>query len=441
MHPVDLLIEARWVVPVEPHGVVLEHHAVAVADGRIVGLAPIAQARAQWHATEVVALPAHALIPGLVNAHTHNPMTLMRGLADDLPLMRWLEDHIWPAEARVLGPDYVRDGIELAVAEMLRGGTTCCNENYFFPDVAAATYRRLGFRALVGLPVIEFPSAWARTRDEYFDKALALHDDLRGETLVGTAFAPHEPYTVSNESFARIHLLADQLDVPVHLHLHETRFEVEDAFARLGARPLARIAGLGLLNRSLIAVHMTELNDAEIEHCARAGVSVVHCPESNLKLASGFCPVARLLAAGVNVALGTDGCASNNDLDLFGEMRTAALLAKGVAGDARAVDAPTALRMATLNGARALGWEERIGSIEPGKWADLTAVDLDPIETQPVYHVVSQLVYAANRRQVSDVWIAGERRLVQGEVAGMDMAALRANAQRWARLIAAPEPQ
>ena len=440
MQPVDLLIEARWVVPVEPHGVVLEHHAVAVTAGRIVGLAPVAQARAQWQAAECVVLDQHALIPGLVNAHTHNPMTLMRGLADDLPLMRWLEDHIWPAEARVMGPDFVREGIEIAVAEMLRGGTTCCNENYFFPDVAAATYRRLGFRALVGLPVIEFPSAWARTRDEYFDKALALHDDLRGEALVGTAFAPHAPYTVSNESFARIHLLADQLDVPVHLHLHETRFEVEDAFARLGARPLARIAGLGLLNRSLIAVHMTELNDAEIEHCARAGVSVVHCPESNLKLASGFCPVAKLQAAGVNVALGTDGCASNNDLDMFGEMRTAALLAKGVAGDARAVDAATALRMATLNGARALGWEERIGSIEPGKWADLCAVRLDAIETQPVYHVTSQLVYAASRRQVCDVWVAGVRRLAQGEVPGMDLQALRDNARRWAMLITAPEP-
>ena len=440
MQPVDLLIEARWIVPVEPHGVVLEHHAVAVTAGRIVGLAPVAQARAQWQAAECVVLDQHALIPGLVNAHTHNPMTLMRGLADDLPLMRWLEDHIWPAEARVMGPDFVREGIEIAVAEMLRGGTTCCNENYFFPDVAAATYRRLGFRALVGLPVIEFPSAWARTRDEYFDKALALHDDLRGEALVGTAFAPHAPYTVSNESFARIHLLADQLDVPVHLHLHETRFEVEDAFARLGARPLARIAGLGLLNRSLIAVHMTELNDAEIEHCARAGVSVVHCPESNLKLASGFCPVAKLQAAGVNVALGTDGCASNNDLDMFGEMRTAALLAKGVAGDARAVDAATALRMATLNGARALGWEERIGSIEPGKWGDLCAVRLDAIETQPVYHVTSQLVYAASRRQVCDVWVAGVRRLAQGEVPGMDLQALRDNARRWAMLITAPEP-
>jgi 5-methylthioadenosine/S-adenosylhomocysteine deaminase len=440
MQPVDLLIEARWVVPVEPHGVVHDHHAVAVTGGRITGLAPIAQARTQWQPTEVVALPEHALIPGLVNAHTHNPMTLMRGLADDLPLMRWLEDHIWPAEARVLGPEFVRDGIELAVAEMLRGGTTCCNENYFFPDVAAATYRRLGFRAMVGLPVVEFPSAWARTRDEYFDKALALHDDLRGEALVGTAFAPHAPYTVSDESFARIHLLADQLDLPVHLHLHETRFEVEDAFARLGARPLARIAGLGLVNRSLIAVHMTELNEAEVEQCARAGVSVVHCPESNLKLASGLCPVAKLLAAGVNVALGTDGCASNNDLDLIGEMRTAALLAKGVAGDARVVDAATALRMATINGARALGWDERIGSIEPGKWADLCAIDLDAIETQPVYHVVSQLVYAANRRQVSDVWVGGERRLRAGAVAGMDMAALRANAQRWASRIAEAAP-
>jgi 5-methylthioadenosine/S-adenosylhomocysteine deaminase len=440
MQPVDLLIEARWVVPVEPHGVVHDHHAVAVTGGRITGLAPIAQARTQWQPTEVVALPEHVLIPGLVNAHTHNPMTLMRGLADDLPLMRWLEDHIWPAEARVLGPEFVRDGIELAVAEMLRGGTTCCNENYFFPDVAAATYRRLGFRAMVGLPVVEFPSAWARTRDEYFDKALALHDDLRGEALVGTAFAPHAPYTVSDESFARIHLLADQLDLPVHLHLHETRFEVEDAFARRGARPLARIAGLGLVNRSLIAVHMTELNEAEIEQCARASVSVVHCPESNLKLASGFCPVGKLLAAGVNVALGTDGCASNNDLDLIGEMRTAALLAKGVAGDARVVDAATALRMATINGARALGWDERIGSIEPGKWADLCAIDLDAIETQPVYHVVSQLVYAANRRQVSDVWVGGERRLRAGAVAGMDMAALRANAQRWASRIAEAAP-
>ena len=302
MHPVDLLIEARWVVPVEPHGVVLEHHAVAVAGGRIAGLAPIAQARAQWHATEVVALPAHALIPGLVNAHTHNPMTLMRGLADDLPLMRWLEDHIWPAEARVLGPDYVRDGIELAVAEMLRGGTTCCNENYFFPDVQAATYKRHGFRARVGLPVIDFPTAWASSDDEYFERAGEVHDQWRGDALVGTAFAPHAPYTVNDANFERVRMLADQLDVPVHLHLHETAQEVRQSLEKHGQRPIARLDRLGLVNDRLIAVHMTQLTEAEIHLCAERGVSVVHCPESNLKLASGFCPVCALQRAGVNLA-------------------------------------------------------------------------------------------------------------------------------------------
>jgi 5-methylthioadenosine/S-adenosylhomocysteine deaminase len=320
---------------------------------------------------------------------------------------------------------------------MLRGGTTCCNENYFFPDIAAATYRRHGFRAMVGLPFVEFPSAWASSREEYFDKALAVHDDFRREPLVGTSFAPHAPYTVADETFARIHLLADQLDAPVHLHLHETAHEVEESFRVHGGRPFARMAGLGLVNRSLIAVHMTQLTDGEIEHCARAGVSVVHCPESNLKLASGFCPVARLVAAGVNVALGTDGCASNNDLDLIGEMRTAALLAKGVSGDASAVDAATALRMATLNGAKALGWEDRIGSIEAGKAADLTAVRMDSIETTPVYHVVSQLVYASSRRDVSDVWIAGKRKLREGELVGIDVGELRQRARRWAATLVA----
>ncbi len=437
MRSVDLVIEARHMVPIEPHGVVLADHAVAVEGGDIVGLGPIAEIAARFTARETVQLREHALLPGLVNAHTHNPMTLMRGLADDLPLMRWLGEHIWPAEARVMGPDFVRDGVELAIAEMLRGGTTCCNENYFFPDVQAATYRRAGFRAMVGLPFIEFPSAWAQTRDEYFDRALAVHDEYRNEDLVRTAFAPHAPYTVADETFSRVRMLADQLNTPVHVHVHETAQEVEDARRDLGARPLARLAGLGLVNRSLIAVHMTQLTDAEIELCARHGVSVVHCPESNLKLASGFCPVAKLIAAGVNVALGTDGCASNNDLDLFGEMRTAALLAKGVAGDASVVDAATALRMATLNGAKALGWDARIGSIEVGKAADLTAVRLDEIETQPLYSVASQLVYAGNRRQVSDVWIAGRRKLAAGELVGIDRAALLARAAEWAVRIAA----
>jgi 5-methylthioadenosine/S-adenosylhomocysteine deaminase len=428
---IDTLIEARWIVPVQPHGVVLDDHAVAIHDGRIEAILPIADARTRYVPNDRIELPGHALIPGLVNAHTHNAMTLMRGIADDLPLMRWLKEHIWPAEAKAISPEIVRDGVELAVAEMLSGGTTCCNENYFFPDVQAATYRRLGFRAMVGLPIIEFPSAWAQSRDEYFDKGLAVHDEFRGEPLIGTSLAPHAPYTVADESFARIRMLSDQLDIPVHLHLHETAQEVEDARREHGARPFARMQSLGLVNDHLIAVHMTQLVDAEIAACAENGVSVAHCPESNLKLASGFCPAEKLRRAGVNVAIGTDGCASNNDLDLFGEMRTAALLAKAVAEDASAFDAASALRAATLGGAKALGWEHRIGSIETGKAADLVAVRLDDVETEPMYNVVSQLVYATSRHQVSDVWIAGARKLRDGALADLDPREVRAKARRW----------
>ena len=436
---IDLLVEARWVVPVEPHAVVLDDHAVAVQDGEIVAVLPIAEARTRYAPRERVVLDEHALIPGLVNAHTHNPMTLLRGLADDLPLMTWLQDHIWPAEGRVMGPDFIRDGVELAVAEMIRGGTTCANENYFFPDVIAATYRAMGFRAVIGLPVIDFPTAWARTSDEYFSRALEVHDSLRGEPLLTTAFVPHAPYTVSDENFERIRMLADQLDIPVHLHTHETAQEVDEAVAKDGIRPFQRLQKLGLVNDRLVAVHMTQLTDAEIAACAKAGVSVVHCPESNLKLASGFCPAEKLRAAGVNVCIGTDGCASNNDLDMFGEMRTAAMLAKAVASDASAFDAAYALRAATLNGAAAIGLGERVGSIEPGKRADLTAVRLDALETQPRYHVASQLVYATGRHQVSDVWIDGRRKLASGELVDIDTAAIRAKARAWRERIAAED--
>jgi 5-methylthioadenosine/S-adenosylhomocysteine deaminase len=434
---IDLLIEARWVVPVEPHGVVLEDHAVAVDGGRIEAILPIVQARATYAPRERVELAEHALIPGLVNSHTHNPMTLLRGLADDLPLMTWLQQHIWPAEAKVIGPEFVRDGVELAVAEMLRGGTTCANENYFFPDVIGATYRRLGFRAVVGLPVIEFPTAWAKSQDEYFERAGEVHDGFRGDGLVATAFAPHAPYTVSDESFERIRVLADQLDIPVHLHLHETAHEVEEEKKKSGLRPFQRLQKLGLVNDRLIAVHMTQLTDGEIDACAEAGVSVVHCPESNLKLASGFCPAEKLRRAGVNLAIGTDGCASNNDLDMIGELRTAALLAKAVACDAAAFDAAYALRAATLNGAKAVGLDDRIGSIEPGKQADLAAVRLGDIETQPLFHVASQLAYAAGRHQVTDVWIAGRRKLAARELVDMDVAAILAKARAWRERIAA----
>ena len=434
---VDLLIEARWVVPVEPHDVVLEHHAVAVRGDCIVDILPIAQARIAYAPYERVELGEHVLIPGLINTHTHNPMTLMRGLADDLPLMVWLQQHIWPVEAKVMGPEFVRDGVELAVAEMLRGGTTCANENYFFPDAIGATYRKLGFRAVIGLPIIEFPSAWARTQDEYFERAGETHDSFRNDPLIRTAFAPHAPYTVSDESFERIRVLADQLDIPVHLHLHETAHEVDEERKKSGLRPFQRLQKLGLVNDRLIAVHMTQLTEGEIAACAEAGVSVVHCPESNLKLASGFCPAEKLRKAGVNVAIGTDGCASNNDLDMFGEMRTAALLAKAVAEDAAAFDASFALRAATINAAKALGLDASIGSIQAGKQADLAAVRLSDLETQPLFHIVSQLVYATGRHQVSDVWIAGKRKLAARELIDMDMAGMLARTHAWRERIAA----
>jgi 5-methylthioadenosine/S-adenosylhomocysteine deaminase len=433
----DLLIEAGFVVPVEPHAVVLADHTVVVQGSVVVAVLPSAEARARFDAAEIVSRPEAALMPGLVNAHAHNPMTLLRGIADDMPLKVWLQQHIWPIEAAVMGPDYVADGVTLAIAEMLRGGTTCCNENYFFPDVQAATYKRHGFRARVGLPVIDFPSAWARSDDEYFDRAGEVHDQWRHDPLVATAFAPHAPYTVDDANFERVRMLADQLDVPVHLHLHETAQEVQQSLEEHGQRPIARMDRLGLLNDRLIAVHMTQLTEAEIALCAERGVSVVHCPESNLKLASGFCPACALQRAGVTLAIGTDGAASNNDLDMVGEMRTAAMLAKAVAQDAAGFDAFSALRAATLGGAKAMGFDHLVGSIQPGKQADLVCIDLAALETQPLHHVVSQLVYATGRHQVSDVWIAGRRKLRDRQLVDMDEAGIIANARQWRERIGA----
>lgn len=438
MQRIDLLIEPEWLLAIEPDDAVLGDHAVAVADGAIVAVLPAAQARQRYDAAEHLTLPGHVLLPGLVNSHVHNPMTLMRGIADDLPLMVWLKEHIWPAEARVLGPEFVRDGVELAIAEMLRSGTTCCSEHYFFPDAIADTYRKHGFRAMVGLPVIDFATPWASGPDEYFDKAQAVHSQLQGEPLLSTCFVPHAPYTVNDDAMRRLRQLSEKLDLRVHMHVHETAQEVEESLQQYGQRPLARLQALGLVNERLLAVHMTQLTDAEIQLCASSGVTVIHCPESNLKLASGFSPVARLHEAGVRLTLGTDGAASNNDLDMIGEMRTAALLAKAVSGDPAAMPARQVLRMATIQGARALGMADAIGSIEPGKRADLIAVDLSGVATQPVYDPVSQLVYAASRDQVREVWLDGRRRVRDGELVDMDVDAILERARAWHGRISAP---
>ncbi len=412
-------------VPVEPAGAVLEHHAVAVRDGRIEALLPAADAAGRFPGYETLDLPGHALIPGLVNAHTHAAMSLMRGLADDLPLMRWLEEHVWPAEARHVSPQFVRDGALLACAEMIRGGITCFNDMYFFPEAALETALSVGIRSAQGIIVIEFPSAYASDPADYLRKGLALRDRYRDEPLASFCLAPHAPYTVSDATFAQVATLAAELDLPVHLHLHESRDEIDRSVAEHGLRPLERIGRLGLVGPGLIAVHAVHLLEAEIDLLARHGCSVAHCPSSNLKLASGFAPIEKLRGKGVNVALGTDGAASNNRLDLFQEMRTAALLAKAVAGDAQALPAHAALHAATLAGARALGIDAVAGSIVPGKSADLVAVDLSAPELSPCYDVVSHLVYAAGRENVSHVWVRGkallqERNLLNSAFSGLE---------------------
>jgi len=436
MTHIDSLIHARWIIPVQPDGVVLEQHSLAIQDGRILDILPQSDARTRYQADHIIERGEHVLIPGLINAHTHAAMSLLRGLADDLPLMDWLNHHIWPAETKWVSEEFVRDGSQLAMAEMLRGGTTCFNDMYFFPEVTAHAVTECGMRACIGLIVIDFPSAWANSADEYLDKGLALHDELRNHPLISTAFAPHAPYTVSDAPLERIRVLADELDLPVHMHVHETAAEVEHSQAQFGIRPLERLARLGLISPTLLAVHMTQLLDAEIAHLAASGTHVIHCPESNLKLASGFCPSHKLQRAGINIALGTDGSASNNDLDMFGEMRTAALLAKAVANDARALPAAQALRMATLNGARALGLGDETGSLEKGKAADVVAVRFDEIECQPFYNPISQLVYATGRDKVTDVWVAGRQLLKERQLMTLDAPSILARTRIWRDKIA-----
>ena len=408
------LLCPRWIIPVEPAGAVLEGHCVALRDGLIEALLPRDEAEARFAAYEKVELGEHALIPGLVNAHTHAAMALMRGLADDLPLERWLAEHIWPAEAKHASAQFVRDGTLLACAEMLRGGVTCFNDMYFFPEAALEAALEAGLRVSIGMIVFDFPSAYGADPDDYLAKGLELRDRFREHPLASFCLAPHAPYTVSDATFRKVATILGEIDVPLHIHVHETALEIERSVAEHGARPLERLERLGLLGPALIAVHSVHLTDGEIALLARHGASVAHCPSSNLKLASGFAPAAKLAAAGVNLCLGTDGAASNNRLDMFAEMRLAALLAKAVARDAEALPAHAALRAATLGGANALGLGSRIGSIVAGKAADLAAVRLAGPELSPCYDPASHLVYAAGREHVSDVWVAG-RRLIESK--------------------------
>ncbi|OYU04137.1 MAG: N-ethylammeline chlorohydrolase [Pseudomonas sp. PGPPP1] len=432
--PLDLLLLPTWLVPVEPAGVVLKEHGLGIRDGRIAFIGPRAAAL-KLSATETRELPGMLLSPGLINAHGHAAMSLFRGLADDLPLMTWLEKHIWPAEAKWVDEAFVRDGTNLAIAEQLKGGITCFSDMYFYPKVASDCVHNSGMRAQIAIPILDFPIPGASTADEAIRQGVELFGDLKHHPRIKITFGPHAPYTVCDDNLEKIRVIAEELDAAIHMHVHETAFEVQQAVEQTGERPLARLGRLGLLGPRFQAVHMTQISEDDLALLVESNTSIIHCPESNLKLASGFCPVERLWQAGVNVAIGTDGAASNNDLDLLGETRTAAMLAKAVAGSATALDAHRALRMATLNGARAMGLEGEIGSLEVGKAADIVAFDLSGLAQQPIYDPVSQLIYATGRDCVKHLWVAGKQLLDDRQLTRMDEQQLTATAIAWGQRI------
>ena len=417
---VDLIIEAKWIIPVEPANIALENHSIIVDGGKIVAILQQSEARTQFISKETQCLPNHIVIPGLVNLHTHAAMALLRGLADDLPLMDWLQKHIWPAEKRHVSPQFVYDGTLLACAEMLRGGITCFNDMYFFPEETAKAALQMGMRAAIGLIAIDFPSAYATDADDYLDKGMAVRDELRNESLLNFCLAPHAPYTLDDRGFSKVLTLAEQCDMPIHLHIHETAQEIDDSLKQYGMRPIERLRRLGLLSPGLIGVHAVHLNDEEIALLAQHNCSIAHCPSSNLKLASGIAPVEKLAAKGVNIGLGTDSAASNNRLDILQEMRLASLLAKGASGQATAVSAHQALYMATMGGARALGLDTQIGSLCAGKSADLCAIEVNDSALAPCYDPLSLLAYSAGREYVSEVWIAGRLCVSEGRLLGHD---------------------
>jgi len=428
---VDIILEARWIATVAANTPLLENYSVIVQKDAIIDLLPTVEARKRYTSANVCSLDEHILIPGLINLHTHAAMNLMRGIADDLPLMTWLNDHIWPAERAVVFDDYVRDASLHACAEMLSGGTTCFNDMYFFPQATAAAVNQAGMRANLGLFVSEFANSYASDADDYLQKGFEAHDSWRSNAMITSCIAPHAPYTVSDQTFEKVLTYAEQLGLGIHTHLHETRDEISQSETQYGIRPMQRLAALGLLGPGFTAAHGVHLLPHEIDMLAEFGCNVAHCPSSNLKLGSGIAPVADLLKSKVNLGIGTDGAASNNRLDMFAEMRLAALLAKGASEDPTVLPAHQALELATVNAARALGLDEKIGTIEIGKQADIVAVKLTALTVSPCYDPISHLVYTCGREHVTHTWVAGELRYSNGIYAGIEPMELKEIIQKW----------
>lgn len=438
METVDHIIHTKWLIPCEEDHSVLENHALIVQKGIIKDILPSQQATKQYHSNNIEQYTGHAVIPGLINAHTHIPMNFFRGLADDLALMNWLTNHIWPAEKKWLSPEFVHDASLFAIAEMIRSGTTCFNDMFFFMPSVADAIDISGIRGHIGIHLISFPTNWANNIDEEFSKGLDFYEKYKNHARITPTMAPHAMYTVSEDAYLlKAREIAEQYDLKINMHVQEPKNEIDIIQQQCQLRPLQRLKKLGLLTPRLIAIHLLHVNDEDMELLAEHKPNIVHCPESNMKLASGTCPVTDLLARNVNVALGTDGAASNNDLNMLGEMRTAAFLAKHVTGNPESLPATSALKMATLNGARALGADNQIGSLRIGKAADFAAIQLEEIETQPVYHPISQIVYAASRQQVTDVWVAGKQLLKNRKLTTLDEQELLAKARYWGGKIAA----
>ena len=432
----DTVLHPDWVVPIAPRREVFTAFSVALKDGQIAAIAQRDQAQ-NFDADEHVALAGTALMPGLINLHCHAAMALLRGYADDLPLMTWLQQFIWPTESHFISQEFVRDGSELAIADLLMGGTTTMADQYFFPEITAEVADRVGLRALLTFPVIDVETAWARDAEACINRGLALRDQYRDHDRIEVGFGPHSTYMVSEKTLARVAMLAEELDAPIQIHLHETREEVLSSVERVGMRPIDFLEQVGLLGPRTQCVHMTALGDQDIATIAKHGAQVVHCPRSNLKLGSGICPVQKLMDHDINVALGTDGAASNNRLSMLGEMQIASLIGKTQHGDPKAVDAWAALEMATMNGAIALGQQEKIGTIEVGKTADLIALDLSGVHHWPRHDIASSLVYATHGNEVAWSWIAGRPVVANGQLQTLDYRDLQTRAMRWSEQLSA----
>lgn len=429
MKQVKTLIHPKQILTMT--GELLNDYSLAVEGGLFVGIVPTLEAKTQFTAQEEYSLPTHVLMPGLINAHTHVSMNLLKGLADDLKLLAWLQNHIWPAEAAVISPEFVKDGALLAMAELIRGGVTCFNDNYFYMDELAEVVNEVGMRAVLAECFFKFSTPWSPNPEVAFERMERLIAFCKTTETITPAIFPHAPYSTDIPLLEKISAFAKKHDLIIHTHLLESQTEINEYIDEHKCRPLDLWNKLGLIGPKTVAVHMTYVNDEDMKIIRIQKAHVVNCPESNMKLASKVSPVQKMLNMGINVALGTDGAASNNDLDMFGEMKSAAFLSKVWTDDPESLNAKTVLEMATLNGAKALQLADKVGTIEIGKALDAIAVDMDTIETLPCFNPVSQLVYATPRNQVTHVWVNGKILMDNRKLTTIDEAALKKKAYAW----------